>query len=132
MKGLPEAGWAFSSAYHGKGYAREALDGCLTWADRSARFPLTTCLIEASNTPSIRLAEAGGFRRMQSIDNGSGGMIDLYERHRLASRKKPSRKAPGHSELSQQRADVQPNILPAILATWAPWNLAASSSISDG
>lgn len=84
VKGLPEAGWAFASAYHGKGYAREALDGCLTWADRSARFPLTTCLIEASNTPSIRLAEAAGYKQFKTIDNGSGGTIDLYERHRQA------------------------------------------------
>jgi len=82
VKGLPEAGWALASAFHGQGYASEALAACLGWADRSARFPLTTCLIEPANQPSVRLAERLGFANVTTILGAEGAPIGLYERHR--------------------------------------------------
>ncbi|HEU0066984.1 MAG TPA: GNAT family N-acetyltransferase [Sphingomonas sp.] len=59
-EGTPEAGWAFSPAVHGRGYAREAMAALLGWGDR--RFARTVCIIDPANAPSIRLAEAIGYR----------------------------------------------------------------------
>lgn len=86
VKGLPEAGWAFAAAYHGKGYAREALGACLGWADSGARFPITTCLIEPGNTPSIRLAESAGFACQLTLPGADGAPINLYERARATAK----------------------------------------------
>ncbi len=82
VRGLPEAGWAFIHAAHGKGYASEALAACLAWADRAARFPLTTCIIEPKNEPSIRLAERAGYAHAAVITGTDGAPIGLYERIR--------------------------------------------------
>lgn len=56
----PEAGWAFSPAVHGRGYAAEALAAALAWADATlgAR---TVCIIAPENTPSLRLAAKVGY-----------------------------------------------------------------------
>ncbi|MBS1181890.1 MAG: Acetyltransferase family protein [Proteobacteria bacterium] len=86
IRGLPEAGWAFVSSAHGQGYAGEALTACLTWADKVARFPLTTCIIEPENAPSIRLAERAGYVRATMIAGTDGAPVGLYERPRPKSR----------------------------------------------
>jgi RimJ/RimL family protein N-acetyltransferase len=82
VKGLPEAGWAFVSSAHGQGYACEALEACLAWADKVARFPLTTCIIEPENQPSIRLAERAGYGCVASIAGTDGTPIGVYQRAR--------------------------------------------------
>ena len=82
VKGIPEAGWAIASAFHHRGYAREALAACLAWAVRAARFPQTSCIIEPDNAPSIRLAEAVGYTRLTTIAGADGTPIDLYGRPR--------------------------------------------------
>ena len=86
IRGIPEAGWAFVSSVHGQGYAGEALTACLAWSDKVARFPLTTCIIEPENEPSIRLAERAGYARATTIFGPDGTPIDLYERPRPKSR----------------------------------------------
>jgi RimJ/RimL family protein N-acetyltransferase len=60
LEGLPEMGWALSPAFHGKGYASEAVAGALAWAD--ARFERTACIITPENEASIRVALKTGFR----------------------------------------------------------------------
>jgi RimJ/RimL family protein N-acetyltransferase len=61
FEGTPEAGWAFAPAAGGRGYAREAVVALLGWADAQG-IARTVCIIDHANTPSIRLAEAVGFR----------------------------------------------------------------------
>ena len=82
VRGLPEAGWAFERPAHGQGFAGEALAACLAWADKVARFPLTTCLIEPANAASIRLAQGAGYARTSTIAGSDGAPIDLYARLR--------------------------------------------------
>lgn len=87
VRGVPEAGWAFVRSAHRQGYGSEALEACLAWADKVARFPLTTCIIEPENAPSIRLAERVGYARVTTIAGTEGTPVGLYERVR------PSKKA---------------------------------------
>jgi len=57
LGGTPEAGWIFSPAAHGKGYASEALGEALAWGEMRFAGGRTFCLIHPGNTASIRLAE---------------------------------------------------------------------------
>lgn len=82
VRGLPEAGWAFATSAHGQGFAREALEACLAWADKVARFPLTTCLITPANAPSVRLAKQAGYAEAATIKGTDNEPLDLYERTR--------------------------------------------------
>lgn len=58
---VPEAGWALSPRFHGRGYAQEALTAILGWADTHLDAPRTCCIIDPGNAPSIRLAAKLGF-----------------------------------------------------------------------
>jgi RimJ/RimL family protein N-acetyltransferase len=57
----PEAGWIFSPAVHGRGYASEALREVLAWGDARFAAPRTVCLIQPENAASIRLAAKFGY-----------------------------------------------------------------------
>jgi RimJ/RimL family protein N-acetyltransferase len=59
---IPEAGWVFSPAAHGQGYATEALQAILSWSEANFSTPQTACLIHPENVASIRLAEKCGYR----------------------------------------------------------------------
>jgi RimJ/RimL family protein N-acetyltransferase len=59
--GVPEAAWVFTGQSHGKGFALEAMTAALDWFDRQAVSSRSVCMIEPSNTASIRLAEKLGF-----------------------------------------------------------------------
>lgn len=61
IEGVPEAGWALAPAFHGKGYALEALTAILSWADAHLDAPRTCCIIDPGNRPSIKLAGKLGF-----------------------------------------------------------------------
>lgn len=70
--GAPEAGWALAKWSHGKGYAAEAVRAALAWGDDHFGKARMVCLISPENIPSLRLAEAVGFREYaQSIYKGS-------------------------------------------------------------
>ena len=58
----PEMGWVLSPAAHGKGYATEAVNAALAWADRRFAGGRTVCMIDPENAPSLRVAEKAGFR----------------------------------------------------------------------
>jgi RimJ/RimL family protein N-acetyltransferase len=76
----PEAGWAFLPAAHGRGYAREAMEAILGWADEVLRPVRTVCMIAPANASSIRLAERLGYAPMGSaVYRGSETL--LFERH---------------------------------------------------
>ena len=68
-----EVGWLISSAWHGKGYATEAMRAALAWGDDYFRTaPLDPSLvrgrleaiIDPPNTASFRVAEKLGFARI--------------------------------------------------------------------
>ena len=56
-----EIGYSFHPAYHGKGYAKEALSTLLSYL-RSRGFTHFTAGTALNNTPSVRLLTALGFR----------------------------------------------------------------------
>lgn len=60
MEGMAEMGWALSPSMHGKGYAGEAVQAVLNWAQANIDRQIC-CMISSENTPSIRLAEKCGF-----------------------------------------------------------------------
>ena len=57
-----EAGWGLIPDVQGRGYASEALDAMWSWAKANKAGVPVTCIIDAQNAASIRLAERHGFR----------------------------------------------------------------------
>ena len=70
IKGLPEMGWALVPSVHGKGYAAEALQAALEWADSHFASRETVCMIDPENIASIHLAKKFGFREAQKAEYG--------------------------------------------------------------
>jgi RimJ/RimL family protein N-acetyltransferase len=62
MKGVPELGFALAPAFHGKGYATEAVQAVLAWGDEHFSTPRSVCLISPENLASIRVAEKCGYK----------------------------------------------------------------------
>jgi RimJ/RimL family protein N-acetyltransferase len=62
VENLREAGWILAPTMHGKGYATEAVQAALAWADTRLSDPRTMCLIHPENVASLRVAEKCGFR----------------------------------------------------------------------
>jgi RimJ/RimL family protein N-acetyltransferase len=63
IEGLPELGYIFASEVHGQGYAREACDALLGWADRALDADKTVAIISVANEPSMKLAQRLGYER---------------------------------------------------------------------
>ena len=76
---MPEMGWALAPAFHGKGYATEAIGAALAWGDAHFHRARIACLIDAGNAPSIRVATTAGFRpRSPAVYKGAPTL--LFER----------------------------------------------------
>lgn len=56
----PEAGWALTPGAQGKGYAQEAMEAILAWAEREG-IAATVCMIHPANAPSLKVAEKLGY-----------------------------------------------------------------------
>ena len=76
LPGVPEMGWVLSPAAQGLGYAAEALDRVLAWADEEMATD-TVCVIADDNARSIRLAERFDYRR-SSAPVGADGLPARY------------------------------------------------------
>ncbi|MES2745011.1 MAG: GNAT family N-acetyltransferase [Bdellovibrionota bacterium] len=61
IEGLPELGWALLPAFHGKGYATEAVGAAIHWGVENLSAKSIVCIIHPQNTASVRLAENCGF-----------------------------------------------------------------------
>lgn len=61
IEGLPEMGWIFAPHAQGQGYATEAVQAGLAWADEALGAPEITAIIDPENLSSIRVAEKNGF-----------------------------------------------------------------------
>lgn len=58
----PEIGWTLLPTFHGKGYATEAAQACIGWAQGSPiRASRLTCIIHTENVGSLRVASKCGF-----------------------------------------------------------------------
>lgn len=75
----PEIGWALAPHAHGKGYATEAVQAALAWADAHFGATKTVCLISAGNLASIRVAEKCGYREYARTEY-HGETTMLFER----------------------------------------------------
>lgn len=62
MQGVPEIGFALSPAFHGRGYATEAVNAVLEWADTHLPTGRTVCLINPANAASRRVVEKCAYR----------------------------------------------------------------------
>lgn len=62
LKDIPEIGWAFTPPVHGKGYATETVRAVVAWGDERFGNQRTACIIDPTNTASIRVAEKCGYR----------------------------------------------------------------------
>ena len=61
--GMPEMGWSFAAAAHGKGYASEALKAALAWGRDHFGPVRVVAVISDDNAASMRLAERHGFQQ---------------------------------------------------------------------
>lgn len=61
LENVPELGWVLTRAFHGRGYATEAVQTATAWGDRIFDSPRTTCIIDPENARSIRVAQRCGF-----------------------------------------------------------------------
>lgn len=62
IEGLPEIGWILAPDMHGQGYATEAAEAALAWADAVLNPAEIVAIIDADNAASIRVAEKTGFK----------------------------------------------------------------------
>lgn len=58
---VPELGWALAPAFHGRGYATEAVRAAVAWGDKHLESARTVCLIAPENAASIRVAQKCGY-----------------------------------------------------------------------
>jgi len=64
---VPEVGWSFVAAAHGRGFASEGVRAALAWADANVAADRTMCLIDPGNAVSIRVARRCGFGEISSV-----------------------------------------------------------------
>ena len=58
----PESGWVLASWARGRGYATEAVQAAVGWADANLSAPRTVCMISPENGASISVAHKTGYR----------------------------------------------------------------------
>ena len=63
VKGEPEIGWIIDPSAQGKGYASEAALAAVAWGDRHFKGLRMSCIIDAANEPSLRVAQKCGFEK---------------------------------------------------------------------
>jgi RimJ/RimL family protein N-acetyltransferase len=61
IENIPEMGWLFAAEASGQGYATEAGVAALAWADAALGGREVVAIVDATNAPSIRVAEKLGF-----------------------------------------------------------------------
>ena len=64
IEGQPELGYMFASEVHGQGFAREAGEAMLAWADETVDAEQIVAIIAPDNMPSQNLARRLGFEQL--------------------------------------------------------------------
>ncbi|UAJ09978.1 GNAT family N-acetyltransferase [Glacieibacterium megasporae] len=75
---VPEMGWSFIAAAHGRGLASEGIRAALAWGDAHG-FAKTACIIDRENVASIRVARRCGFVEAGAV-RYKGSITMKYER----------------------------------------------------
>ena len=81
LLGTLEAGWSLTSAHHGHGFATEAMQAALGWAEAAHADKRITCMIDTDHAVSQRVAARLGFTQFAATTYG-GKAVLLFERHR--------------------------------------------------
>ncbi|WAC60727.1 GNAT family N-acetyltransferase [Brevundimonas sp. SL130] len=79
----PELGWGLSPAFQGRGFALEAVQAVLGWADVRLAAVRTVCMIAPENLASIRLAERVGYSPYATTTYKDSA-VQLFERPKKA------------------------------------------------
>lgn len=82
LDGMPETGWGLRGHAHGRGLATEAMTAILAWAD-AENIATTCCIIDPSNTASVRVAEKLGYGPHAPAQMGGSDLV-IYRRARSA------------------------------------------------
>jgi RimJ/RimL family protein N-acetyltransferase len=78
----PEFAWMIASDVHGQGYATEAAQAMLDWAQESFAPERTVCMIDPDNAASLRVAAKLGFHRFGNARYKGKPILKL---HRLTA-----------------------------------------------
>ena len=80
-RGEPDIGWVLATQFHGKGYGYEAAQAAIAWGAANAIPSPMSCIVNAENTASIRIAEKCGFTETTRTMYHSEPVIMLHRRH---------------------------------------------------
>jgi RimJ/RimL family protein N-acetyltransferase len=83
IEGLPELGWILGSHAHGHGYASEAVEAALRWADETLEGEEIVAIIDHANAGSIRVAEKARFTVREEAQYRTAPIL-LFRRTRSA------------------------------------------------
>ena len=75
---VPEVGWSFSPAVHGRGYATEALAAAIPWGEQQFGRVRFSAIIGHENEPSLKLARKFGFAEVSRVIYKEHPTIVLY------------------------------------------------------
>lgn len=75
----PEAGWAISPEFHGRGIGSEALRAVLQWGEAALLPTRFVCMIGETNVASLRVAQKCSFRKY-AYTTYAGRSVILHER----------------------------------------------------
>jgi RimJ/RimL family protein N-acetyltransferase len=75
---VPEVGWSFSNAVHGRGYASEALTAAIRWGEEHFGHVRFSAIIGHENEPSLKLAQKFGFKEAARTTYKDHPTIVLY------------------------------------------------------
>jgi RimJ/RimL family protein N-acetyltransferase len=79
--GIPEMGWVLDPAFHGKGYATEAVQAALLWGDANLPLGRTVCMISPDNLASLQVARKCGYKEFARTTYTDSEVI-LFQRDR--------------------------------------------------
>ena len=77
LEDVPEPGWVLTPDAGGKGYATEAVQAIMAFADNVLKAPVTRCIIEPDNLPSLGVARKCGFSEVTRTQRGETTLIVL-------------------------------------------------------
>lgn len=80
MDDVVEAGWIVAREHWGRGYASEAMQAALDWAERVHEIKRVVCMIKRGNEASVALAGRLGFIRYDDHTIDEDIVVDLFER----------------------------------------------------
>ncbi|MFO0679406.1 MAG: GNAT family N-acetyltransferase [Polyangiaceae bacterium] len=79
IEGVPEGGWVLAKAFHGRGFATEAVTAALGWLDRHVPASRSVCIIDGGNLASRRVAAKCGYVPVTETAY-KGTPVTLFER----------------------------------------------------